>query len=460
MIFESSYITDAGQELLTRSVAGTQIIWGTCGLYNHTNINSLSDAQVNALTSLNNPCALGQASSVFNGSSNTARIDCQCSNSETGCTAGQALAFGLWAKLQGDASEVLVAIARTGTYTPTTFPTYDGTPQTKLIGVVDLTISINPGVASTITINPALYALANNLQTEIEARQDLQDRVVTTHVTGNEFEGEDQTIYGKKKFDEVIHPNHGLQWPAIPLNGGYSLWARASRFGISGGFDAAGIRVFSLNETATETECTMMCTYDTETEKYTLTCNADNVVFPYLEITNRVEMGLQSSIYFGDECTISKSSIILEGETSTNKEYDILVCASGISTVKSKLSLTSDSSNEGKIDLTVFHSSNTMKGIHITKDEWYADMPFRADGGIKGITTSKPGCPMLAFIPANTLSTNYGAGTTITISANTVKYAKINGSTITGGSYIPAASYVVLSEYTYSQDSVVLLMRA
>ena len=204
MIFQDTYITDAGQALLTRAVAGTQIIWGTCGCFAHAGINDLSDSQVNALTSLNNPCALGQASSVFNGSSNTARIDCQCSNSETGCTAGQALAFGLWAKLQGDASEVLVAIARTGTYTPTTFPTYDGTPQTKLIGVVDLTISINPGVASTITINPSVFALANDLQDAIEALEDIQGRAVTTHASGTPGVGEYQEIYGRKDFNDGI----------------------------------------------------------------------------------------------------------------------------------------------------------------------------------------------------------------------------------------------------------------
>lgn len=211
MIFEDTYITDSGQELLTRAVNEAKIVWGKCGCYEHTGINSMSDAQINALTTLNNPCALGQASSVFYSASSTVRIDCQCSNSETGCTAGQALAFGLWAKIEGDASEVLVAIARTGAYTPTTFPVYDGTPQTKLIGVVDLNVTVNPDSASTITINPSVFALANDLQTEIEARQDLQERfeqiegrVVTTHAYGSSTTGELQTIHGHKGFEDGV----------------------------------------------------------------------------------------------------------------------------------------------------------------------------------------------------------------------------------------------------------------
>lgn len=214
MIFEDSYITDAGQALITRATAGTKIVWGKCGCYEHTGINAMSDSQINALTTLNNPCALGQASSVFEdyGAENyDAKITCQCSNAETGCSAGQALAFGLWGKIEGEASEVLVAVARSGTHTPTTFPAYDGTIQTRLIGVIELTIKVQRGAASTITINPSLFALANDLQTEIEARQDLQDRfeqiegrVVTTHAYGSSTTGELQTIYGPKEFMDGV----------------------------------------------------------------------------------------------------------------------------------------------------------------------------------------------------------------------------------------------------------------
>ncbi|MBQ9818446.1 MAG: hypothetical protein IJM59_13415 [Proteobacteria bacterium] len=215
MIFEDSYITDAGQALITRATAGTKIIWGKCGCHEHTGINAMSDAQINALTTLNNPCALGQASSVFEdyGEENyDAKITCQCSNAETGCSAGQALAFGLWGKIEGDASEVLVAVARSGTHTPTTFPDYDGTIQTRLIGVVELTIKVQRGAASTITINPSLFALANDLQTEIEARQDLQERfeqiegrVVTTHAYGSSTTGDEQDVYGVKVFRDGIN---------------------------------------------------------------------------------------------------------------------------------------------------------------------------------------------------------------------------------------------------------------
>lgn len=216
MIFEDTYITDAGQALLTRAVSGTKIIWGECGCFQHAGINEMSDAEVNALTALNGMCARGQATATFeiNGDEKNAHVTCQCSNTEVGCSAGQALAFGLWAKLEGDEEEMLVAIARTGSYTPTTFPSYDmaNPHQTRLIGVVELTITIRRDAATTIRINPALYAHANDLQTEIEARQDLQDRfeqiegrVVTTHAYGSSTTGDEQDVYGVKVFRDGIY---------------------------------------------------------------------------------------------------------------------------------------------------------------------------------------------------------------------------------------------------------------
>ena len=448
MIFEDSYITDAGQALITRATAGTKIIWGKCGCYEHTGINAMSDSQINALTTLNNPCALGQASSVFEdyGAENyDAKITSQVSNAETGCSAGQALAFGLWGKIEGDASEVLVAVARSGTHTPTTFPDYDGTIQTRLIGVVELTIKVQRGAASTITVNPSLFALANDLQTEIEAMQNLQDRVVTTHKADDLYSGEDQEIYGSKTFMEEMHPKSGLSWPEILLTGGYAVSAKASRFDISGGFSAAGIRVFSLSESDTGKGCSMSCVFDTEVEEYTLTCDSD-----------RIEIKSEVVPYCVSGTTFSNFNLGASDHRWTclySSSVDVL------SLVSSNVAATTISSSNCYIDTQLSVTGDT------DVDTIRATGIFDAAGGIKGLLgetssgTLKPGCLILAYIPANTFSTAYSALSSHSVEANKVKYAKIIGSSISGGSYIPAGTYAFLNEYTYNQDSVVLLMK-
>lgn len=199
MIFEKSYITRAGNALLTRSASGTHaIVWTRCGLYQHEGINTLTDAQIIELLALNNPVATGQPSALFQENGVT-RISCQCSNDHDG-EGGEALAFGLWAKIDGDASDVLFAIAKTGTYSPVTFPAYDGTMQTKLVGIVDLSLKIESAAGSSIGVEPSVFALAKDLQTQIELVADLQtdvENLTTKAVTIDTT----QTITGAKTFE-------------------------------------------------------------------------------------------------------------------------------------------------------------------------------------------------------------------------------------------------------------------
>ena len=67
---------------------------------------------------------------------------------------------------------------------------------------------------SLISIVPSIYALANDLQTEVDAREALAarvvtvegiaNRVVTTHSSESETTGDDQIIYGTKSFNNYI----------------------------------------------------------------------------------------------------------------------------------------------------------------------------------------------------------------------------------------------------------------
>lgn len=206
MNFQNAYITTAGQQFLTRAVSGTKVHWDKCGCYTQ-NLNSATQEQINALTDLTGPVALGSASAVFDGeegAAGLARITCQVDNSQPGCTAGSANSFGIWARLENargaiEITPTLIAVARVGTNTPTYFPTYtDAT--TRLLGVIDLSITVQSGAASTISVLTSGYALASNLQTEIDAREALASRVVTTHSATSTTTGEYQVILGSKSF--------------------------------------------------------------------------------------------------------------------------------------------------------------------------------------------------------------------------------------------------------------------
>lgn len=216
MNFQNAYITTAGQQFLTRAVTGTKIHWDKCGCYTQ-NLNSATQEQINALTDLTGLVALGSASAVFDGeegAAGLARITCQVDNSQPGCTAGSAYSFGIWARLENargaiDITPTLIAVARVGTNAPTYFPTYtDAT--TRLLGVIDLAITVQSGAASTISVTTSGFALASNLQTEIDAREALENRVVTTHSATSAADGDEQTILGTKTFAHFTEFEEGI----------------------------------------------------------------------------------------------------------------------------------------------------------------------------------------------------------------------------------------------------------
>ena len=206
MIFEESFITTAGRDLLTRADAGWAIIWDKCGCYAQ-NINSMSQSQVNALEDLESPCALGSSSAVFEeheGDESVAKVTCQVTNASTGCTAGYANSFGVWAKLKSpqgviDDESTLVIVSRVGDNAPTYFPDYTD-ERSRLLGIYDFSVTVNGSAASTINITQSGVAIASDLQHEIDAREALESRVVTTKDADGE--GEAQEIFGEKQFHD------------------------------------------------------------------------------------------------------------------------------------------------------------------------------------------------------------------------------------------------------------------
>lgn len=204
MLFTDAFLTNAGAELLTETLSGSRIIWGTCGC---TQVDDQDTLNAGTTTFSNFVCK-GTASAVFEQANNTAQISCPMSNSAAGCTPGRADAFGLWAKVKnprgGEGSEVLVLIAKRGASPATEFPEYVD-ENTNLIGIMDLSVNITEGIVQSIEISRSAYALARDLMTEISQRQEADRRMVSCHKAGQPRTGERQTVYGIKDFQNDIY---------------------------------------------------------------------------------------------------------------------------------------------------------------------------------------------------------------------------------------------------------------
>lgn len=210
MHFDVSTLTTAGKALLTRATAGAKIIWGTCGCFTQSTPGVSS-------TSLIGKVASGTAVAVFQSTDNTAKISCSVDNTASGLSAGSANSFGLWAKIEGDSTETLVLIAYVTTTPATYFPTYSGV-STKVGAIIDISVTVSDGVVQTINLVESGYALAANLQleiderealaanlqAEIDEREALAARVVTTYTANSQTTGDAQTVYGRKTFRNGI----------------------------------------------------------------------------------------------------------------------------------------------------------------------------------------------------------------------------------------------------------------
>lgn len=215
MNFNHIYFTNAGSELINRAISGNTIVWGACAC--------TSDTLTAASTAIRNKVCSGYAVAAFNSGEGTAELSCSMDNTAADVAGGDAVSFGIYAKIQGDEGYILAIYATAET--PMTIPDYDeddGT--TKVRVVVNLSLNINDGTVQTIEVTePNVYALAQDLQTEINARQtadaalctktelgELESRVVTTNIQGSSTTGENQSIRGEKAFMNRLYANGGV----------------------------------------------------------------------------------------------------------------------------------------------------------------------------------------------------------------------------------------------------------
>lgn len=226
MLFRESFITDAGSTLLARAAAGNGAIVWTRAATSNADTDSDSTADMNRMTDITKSVSDSYTSSgaVTNALVNDARTSVSIYAELTNETySGAACTFGAWAKIQGDANDVLVIVARCGGATPTTInPASEGVVK----AFVDFTLQISAEQAQAVAVGEGYYATAAALEDEQDAREALAGRVVTTHSAGDETAGDAQTILGAKTFAGDVRVNKLNVGTGVEINSNtvYSMY--------------------------------------------------------------------------------------------------------------------------------------------------------------------------------------------------------------------------------------------
>lgn len=524
MQFREVFVTNAGQAMLARAAAKKErITWGTAKTVRQSAINIQTEETIRVWEDFPsgaytlNGCAGQVTSSIANG--NKITLHCELTNGTSGSSV---YGLGIYAKRE-DGEEKLAIVARTGDATAS----YIGGQGTIVKLFIDVTVNLTDYVATAVTVDASNYAQAGALAATNEAVEALEGRAVTTHSAGDEETGDNQTVRGEKRFPETaqflsIQPDE--QIIIVLYDDGTSRQERVdvltSAFGINmteaenlddeitaaldeGEFFKVPDRLYegkNIGEIIETIENIYACddsdfckigdegkpfkkVYARETHTGTITNDGEEIAINDsvtinggLDVNTGSFVRIRSGISFGTNGNglISEENIYRTGETSTNKEYKIAVCSSGYNE-KSRISVVSDSTNEGLVEIKVFDSNNyagnpIMKGFRLTKSGCEFEVPIRTIG-ISGASISKiPGNPSttwpigftaIVFIPANTLTSRPDVGNPITFQANRVSIAKLTSTGATSSTtYIPAGTYTIQSAIdSWTVDNIALVTR-
>lgn len=210
MQFKESFITDKGNKLLSEAISNANnnaksIIWTKSCTSSDAAILSKTRKEIQALTDItpyssygfvinavHSETAWDESASAESLNHHTTSLTCEITNELYN---GNAYSFGVWAKLKNsdgsEGAETLVAVAR---ISPNDTPGVIPNKQQSLYKAnITFVISIDDHAVNLIQTPDSFYATAQSLQ-------NLENRVVTTHIEGNETAGEDQHIYGNKTF--------------------------------------------------------------------------------------------------------------------------------------------------------------------------------------------------------------------------------------------------------------------
>lgn len=169
MQFTRSVLTVSGESLIDRAIAAKgRIIWGECKTTSTNYANSTDDTLKN-LTTFNDTTSDGViTSSIFSDSEKSVTLHAELTNKTA---SGFARAFGIWAKLEGDADEVLAFVAETGKATAT----YVNNIVNGFIRIfIDVGIYLSGQAKTAVVVDASNYAQADALAKTNEIVENLQ----------------------------------------------------------------------------------------------------------------------------------------------------------------------------------------------------------------------------------------------------------------------------------------------
>lgn len=201
MLFRDSFLTNAGVAILARATGQEGAVVWTRAATTDLDTDDKTASQMDRLTEddLGTKTSSGVVTNVVvDDARQSVAIHCELTNAEY---YGVARTLGVWAKIQGDAQDVLVVVARCGEgVTPTYInPASEGVVK----AFVDFSLEITDEQAQAVAVSEGYYATSTALQEEISAREALAGRVVTTHSATDASVGDGQNILGWKSFQTI-----------------------------------------------------------------------------------------------------------------------------------------------------------------------------------------------------------------------------------------------------------------
>lgn len=196
MLFDNFFLTLAGESLVNGLLAGDTLVW--------TKVEGSSDTATSSTTAFSSVVLRGSVVSVRRTTSGTVNLSCSLDNTASDLVSGDCVSIGIYGHKEGDTADVIIAVATVGEQTPTFIPAFDGTVERKAIVLLNAAIELSDDVITSVElVLPNVYALASDLQDEIEAREQLGESVVK--LSGH------QIISGTKWFNDYVRFGNDIE---------------------------------------------------------------------------------------------------------------------------------------------------------------------------------------------------------------------------------------------------------
>lgn len=199
MQFRDIVITNAGQAVFARAAAQRGLILWENVVYSSTNLEPQTLDELRTLATLSSVSATGiVTSSIASYENATCTLHTESTNTTNN---GYLRAFGIYARVKGEDTNVLAIVGRTGGATAS----YLNAASGGLVRLfLDVSIHFSDYAATAVQIDASNYAQAGALAATNAVLEDISSRVVTTHRAGDEETGEAQIVRGMKSFEDGL----------------------------------------------------------------------------------------------------------------------------------------------------------------------------------------------------------------------------------------------------------------